>query len=115
MKLENIMTKKNKFKYSNSLAPGEVAVLKIIFKVTKAGEITNVVVVGTNVTGKVSAESNVVKLVNNTAPTPSPDSKPTTAKHEKVNEPATMKETGNPIFMLILVILAVIPIFRRKH
>ena len=105
----------NKFKYSNSLAPGEVAVLKIIFKATKAGEITNVVVVGTNVTGKVSAESNVVKLVNNTAPTPSPDSKPTTAKHEKVNEPATMKETGNPIFMLILVILAIIPIFRRKH
>ena len=105
----------NKFKFSNSLAPGDVAILKIIFKATKAGNITNVVVVTTNVTGKMSAESNSIKVVNKTTPTPSPDPKPTIDKHEKVNKPATMKETGNPIVMLILVILTIVPIFRRKH
>ena len=105
----------NKFKFSNSLAPGDVAILKIIFKATKAGNITNVVVVTTNVTGKMSAESNSIKIINKTTPTPSPDPKPTINKHEKVNKPATMKETGNPIVMLILVILTIVPIFRRKH
>ena len=66
-----------------------------------------------------------VEVVNKTNPHPRPHPKPEprpeptpeneTVKHKPVSEPATMHATGNPIILLLLAIMAIIPLRRRKH
>ena len=103
----------NKYIYSGSLAAGESISFTIVCNATKAGNVTNVVVAGSNATGNVS-DSVDVSISDNVVPDKKPvkdvaDEKP--AKHTVVDA----KATGNPIIMLLLIIFVLVPLRRRKH
>ncbi|MBR6024597.1 MAG: DUF11 domain-containing protein [Methanobrevibacter sp.] len=103
----------NRYLYSGSLAAGESISFTIVCNATKAGNVTNVVVAGSNATGNVS-DSVDVSISDNVVPDKKPvkdvaDEKP--AKHTVVDA----KATGNPIIMLLLIIFVLVPLRRRKH
>ncbi|WP_405279127.1 hypothetical protein [Methanobrevibacter sp.] len=118
----------NKFIYSGVLGIGESASFEMVFYATKEGSVINSVVAGSNMTDEIGDDVEV-EVVNKTKPHPRPHPKPEprpeprpeptpeneTVKHKPVSEPATMHATGNPIILLLLVIMAIIPLRRRKH
>jgi uncharacterized repeat protein (TIGR01451 family) len=104
----------DKFVYSGVLAPGEQAILKIIFQAISAGNVTNIVIAGSNMTSTVQANS-TVKIVNETDEPPVDPNDTETHEHVESTKPVEMPATGNPIMMLLLVIVAIIPLRRRKH
>jgi len=104
----------NKYAYSGSLAQNESASFTIVCNATKAANITNVAIAGSNMTGNVSASADV-SIIEEIIPTPTPT--PVTLEDEKpvVQVPMDSKATGNPIIMLLLIIFALIPLRRRKE
>ena len=104
----------NKYAYSGSLAQNESASFTIVCNATKAANITNVAIAGSNMTGNVSASADV-SIIEEIIPTPTPT--PVTPEDEKpvVQVPMDSKATGNPIIMLLLIIFALIPLRRRKE
>jgi uncharacterized repeat protein (TIGR01451 family) len=123
----------NKFIYSGILAPGESASFEMVFYATKAGDVTNNVVAGSNMTDEIGDDVEL-EIVNKTKPHPKPHPKPEPRPHPKPDpkpEPkpvpengttekvtgksATMPSAGNPIILLLLAIMAIIPLRRRKH
>ena len=96
----------NRYAYSGSLAAGESISLTIVCNATKALNVTNVAIVGSNMTGNVSANASVSIIET-------PDNRTTPEEPEYV--PVDTKATGNPIFMLLLIIFALVPLRRRKH
>ena len=118
----------NKFIYSGVLGVGESASFEMVFYAIKEGSVINSVVAGSNMTDEISDDVDV-EVVNKTKPHPRPHPKPKprpeprpeptpeneTVKHKPVSEPATMHATGNPIILLLLAIMAIIPLRRRKH
>ncbi len=118
----------NKFIYSGVLGIGESASFEMVFYATKEGSVINSVVAGSNMTDEIGDDVEV-EVVNKTKPHPRPHPKPEprpeprpeptpeneTVKHKPVSEPATMHATGNPIILLLLAIMAIIPLRRRKH
>ena len=118
----------NKFIYSGVLGIGESASFEMVFYATKEGSVINSVVAGSNMTDEIGDDVEV-EVVNKTKPHPRPHPKPEprpeprpeptpeneTVKHKPVSELATMHATGNPIILLLLAIMAIIPLRRRKH
>ena len=118
----------DKFTYSGELGIGESASFTITFDAVKEGNVTNSVVAGSNMTEEVDDHVDV-EIVNKTTPKPDPEPTPdpnpnptpepndnSTDKHVKaINEPVTMHATGNPIILLLLVLMAIIPLRRFKH
>ena len=118
----------NRFTYAGILAPGENASFTVVFKVTESGNFTNAVVAGADMSENATGETGL-EVVNETKPTPGPEPTPTpeptpgpeptpapeVPQHKDTVRTEEMKATGNPIFMLLLVILAIVPIRRRKH
>lgn len=113
----------DKYTYDGSLNPGESITLTIICKALEAGRVTNVAVAGSNLTGNVS-DSAVVEITEEKTPDSHNDTKPhnddtPTPIHKDDKKPIKAvindKATGNPILMLILVILVLIPLRRRKQ
>ena len=96
----------NKYLYSGTLAAGESISLTIVCNATKAANVTNVAIAGSNMTGNVSANASV--SINETPVEP-------VVPEEPENVPIDTKATGNPIFMLLLIIFALVPLRRRKH
>ncbi|WP_296881330.1 DUF11 domain-containing protein, partial [uncultured Methanobrevibacter sp.] len=109
----------DKFVYAGSLAPQKSASFTVVFAATIAGNVTNVVIAGSNMTSNVTNSSDI-EIVNKTKPTPHPTPKPTPkpvpepVPKETVEHFVDKHETGNPIILLLLVILAIIPIRIRK-
>jgi uncharacterized repeat protein (TIGR01451 family) len=95
----------NKFMFLGSLAPGESASFTVVFKAVKAGIATNVVVAGSNMTSDVTDSVNIIIKGNET-----PIDDNGTSEHS-----VGRYATGNPVILLLLAIIAVIPIKRRKH
>ena len=96
----------NKYTYSGSLAPGESISFTVTCLAVKVGNWTNTVIAGCNMTENVTASADVE--IKDVPPVPGND----TPVHKQTTR---MHETGNPILLLILVFLALIPIQRRKH
>ena len=107
----------NKFIYSGVLSVGESASFEMIFYAIKEGNATNTVVAGSNMTKEINDDV-YVEVINKTTPEPTPEPVPEndTINHESaVGESATMHATGNPIILLLLAIMVIIPLKRRKH
>ena len=114
----------NRYDYNGSLDSNESVTLTIICRAIEAGYVTNVVIAGSNLTGNVS-DNVVVQVIDEEevdptpdptpAPTPIPDSEPADGDDKPVKVSVDDKATGNPVLMLILVILMVIPLRRRKQ
>ena len=100
----------NIFTYDGILAPGENVSFTIYFMALKTGNFTNSITAGSNMTGNVSSsvEFEVLNKTNKT-------NKTTPVNPKKSVKPIRMHETGNPIVLLLLVIIAIIPLKRRKH
>ena len=98
----------DKFIYDGVLAPGESASFTVTYMTFIAGNFTNTVIAGSNMTENVT-DSVEFEIMGKDKP-PIDDNK--TKAHK---ESAVMHETGNPIALLMLVIFALIPIIRRKH
>ena len=109
----------NKFIYKGVLGIGENASFTMVFTAVKEGNVINVISAGSNMTEEIDDEADV-EVVNKTEPdshpqpTPGPENE-TVEKTAEFNNPVVMRETGNQIFMLLLVILALMPLKRRKH
>ena len=105
----------NRYIYSGSLAPNESVSFTIVCNATKVGNVTNVAIAGSNMTGNASDSVNV-EIINETDPTPvTPDTPVTPEEKEPVVQvPMDSKATGNPIVMLLLIIFALIPLRRRR-
>ncbi|WP_295113878.1 CARDB domain-containing protein [uncultured Methanobrevibacter sp.] len=123
----------DKFTYSGELGIGESASFTITFDSIKEGNVINTIVAGSNMTEEIDNHVDV-EIVNKTKPAPKPTPKPkpkpepkpvpkpvhpvnnTTGKHiNAISEPVTMHATGNPIILLLLVLMAIIPLRRFKH
>ena len=112
---DNWIKEASKFIYGRLLAKGESAVLSVTFNTTKAGNFTNTAVAGSNMTANVTASVDF-EVVNNTQPVPEPE--PVVPQPENATDTvpeAAMPATGNPVVMLLLVIMAIIPLRRRKQ
>ena len=128
----------NKFIYSGKLAPGESATFTVMFDTTKTGNLTYKVAAGSNATSEVESNDTVEVLKKDTPkpkpkpgpkpgpkpkpspkpgpkPGPKPSPGPVKPGHGISSKAVVMKETGNPIILLLLAILACIPLKRRKH
>ena len=105
----------NKFTYSGVLAPNEQASFKIVFKAIKAGNITNVVIAGANMTGNVTDSADVEIIAKNGTKHDDKNNSKTHPAPKKVSHATKMHETGNPLVLLLLAIIAIIPIKRRKQ
>lgn len=79
----------------------------IVCNATKVCNVTNVATVFSDLAGNVSAHADV-EVVNNTSPV-----EPVTP--EPIHVPVDSKATGNPIMLLLLIILALIPLRRCKQ
>ena len=99
----------NNYYYSGSLAPGESVSFTIVCNATKVCNVTNVATVFSDMAGNVSANADV-SVINSTQPEPEP-----VVPNEPVHLSVDSKATGNPIMMLLLIILAFIPLRRRKE
>jgi uncharacterized repeat protein (TIGR01451 family) len=99
----------DKFIYAGILAPQKSASFIVVFNATIAGNVTNVVIAGSNMTANVTSSVDV-EIVNKTEPTPHP----TPESGKPVTQYVDKHATGNPIILLLLVILAIIPIRIRK-
>ena len=99
----------DKFIYAGILAPQKSASFTVVFNATIAGNVTNVVIAGSNMTANVTSSVDV-EIVNKTEPTPHP----TPESGKPVTQYVDKHATGNPIILLLLVILAIIPIRIRK-
>ncbi len=123
----------DRFDYSNDLAPGESAALYVVFRALKAGNATNNIVAGSNLTGNVR-DSADVEIINKISPAPTPEPSPSPSPSPspipepeptpapvpqpdspKDSDPAVMRNTGNPILLLLLAIFAVIPLRKREN
>ena len=110
----------NSYYYSGSLAPGESVSFTIICNATEVGNVTNVATVFSDLVGNVSDNADV-SIINGTGPQPGPQPEPqpepvdpeTPEKHTHV--PMDKKATGNPIILLLLIILSFIPLRRRRN
>ena len=110
----------NSYYYSGSLAPGESVSFTIICNATAVANVTNVATVFSDLVGNVSDNADV-SIINGTGPQPGPQPEPqpepvdpeTPEKHTHV--PMDNKATGNPIILLLLIILAFIPLRRRRN
>lgn len=87
------------------MAPQEYTSFTVVFNAAIAGNVTNVVIAGSNMTGNVTNSCDA-EIVNKTEPTPKHD--------EPVTQYADKHATGNPIILLLLVIMVIIPIRIRK-
>ena len=117
----------DKFIYNGVLGIGESASFTMEFTAVKEGNVNNGISAGSNMTEEVDDDVDV-EIVNKTKPAPGPEPTPgptpdptpspeneTVEKTDEFNKPVVMRETGNPIILLLLVILALIPLKRRKH
>ena len=110
----------NSYYYSGSLAPGESISFTIICNATVVANVTNVATVFSDLVGNVSDNADV-SIINGTGPQPGPQPEPqpepvdpeSPEKHTHV--PMDKKATGNPIILLLLIILAFIPLRRRRN
>ena len=102
----------NEYTYEGSLAPGASASFKVQYNATKAGNYTNYVTAGSNMTGNVTVGLKF-EVVNETSGGNDSDKNQSHISKEK--QSVIMHETGNPIMLFLLVIFALIPIKRRKH
>ncbi|WP_295594027.1 hypothetical protein [uncultured Methanobrevibacter sp.] len=94
------------------LEPGETRVLNIVVQVTKLGEISNFVIVDCNqeFVNVTSTYDNVTIVV---VEHPEPEDNDTVAHH---SSGARLKEAGNPLMMLLVVLLsAAVCAIRRKQ
>ena len=97
--------------FGDSLAPGEYAGFYIIFNTTCVGNLTNVIVSG-NLTA-----NDTVEVLNKTVP----DENKTTPEenttiHDKpgVNKVNISSATGNPLLLILLILLNLVVLRRRK-
>ena len=97
----------DKFIYGGVLAPNKTASFTVIYQAFSAGNFTNTVIAGSNMTENVTDSVDFEITGKDVHPHHNE-----TKVHE---ESAVMHETGNPIALLMLVIFALIPIIRRKH
>lgn len=112
----------NNYYCSGSLAPGESVNFTIICEAIEVCNVTNVATVFSDRVGNVSAEA-AVSVVNNTEPGPEPGPEPQPKPvnpvepetHEPVHVSTDSKATGNPIMLLLLIILAFVPLRRRRN
>lgn len=103
----------DEFVYVGSLAPQEYTSFTVVFNAAIAGNVTNVVIAGSNMTGNVTNSCDA-EIVNKTEPTPGSTPEPTPKHDEPVTQYADKHATGNPIILLLLVIMVIIPIRIRK-
>ncbi len=95
------------------MAPQEYTSFTVVFNAAIAGNVTNVVIAGSNMTGNVTNSCDA-EIVNKTEPTPGSTPEPTPKHDELVTQYADKHATGNPIILLLLVIMGTIPIRIRK-
>ena len=95
----------NKFIYLGTLAPTDMIELVVIFRAVSDGEATNVVIAGSNMTGN---ESDMVFIDIEAG-----HGNETPSYHKQ--SASRMYETGNPVMLLLLAVIAIIPIKGRKH
>lgn len=132
----------NKFAYSGVLGAGESASYTLYFDTTKEGTFTVEATASSNlVSGVYGNGSTVVSKVPETEPDTNSSESPSDNSSDSPNESpsddssdspsespsddssdspsgsdsVSMKETGNPIFLLVLAILACLPILRREE
>ena len=105
----------DRYDYNGTLDLNETATLIIECRATRALNVTNVVTAGSNLTGNVT-DSADVSIINEDSSNPNKTSVNKTHKTQKpVQADIDEKATGNPILVLLLVILAIIPLRRRKQ
>ena len=106
----------NAYYYSGSLAPGESVSFTIVCNATKVCNVTNVATVFSDMAGNVSANADV-SIIGGDQPVnpvePVVPVEPDTPQPDHV--PMDSKATGNPIMMLLLIILLFIPLRRRRN
>ena len=109
----------NAYYYSGSLAPGESVSFTIVCNATKVCNVTNVATVFSDMAGNVSANADV-SIIGGDQPVDPVDPvepvvpvEPDTPQPDHV--PMDSKATGNPIMMLLLIILLFIPLRRRRN
>ena len=109
----------NTYYYSGSLAPGESVSFTIVCNATKVCNVTNVATVFSDMAGNVSANADV-SIIGGDQPVDPVDPvepvvpvEPDTPQPDHV--PMDSKATGNPIMMLLLIILLFIPLRRRRN
>ena len=130
---------KNKWTYKGIMAPGEKSQFTVFFKTVKAGNFTNIIGAGSNLTNETTAENvteafdnktdnfnstpevNESKIVpeNSTVYKPNTDNENKTdaidvSKDLKETDANFKRATGNPIFALLAVLLAVCVLRVRK-
>ena len=101
----------NKFIYKKTLEVGESANFTIFFKTNKVGNFTNVIMAGSNETPN-STVNNTTKVINKSQS--DEESNKTPEKQDIVKETKIEKATGNPILMLLMVLI-LIPLLKRKY
>ncbi|MBQ9025611.1 MAG: DUF11 domain-containing protein, partial [Methanobrevibacter sp.] len=94
------------FTYNATLLVGESASFTVFFNTQEAGNITNRVIAGCNLTGNITSASNTTQVLGND-----------TVVEENITQAIETiidnnKTTGNPIFVLLLALFAIIPIRR---
>ena len=97
------------FKYSEKLSIGESANFTVFFNTKEAGNITNRVIAGSNMTGDIISASNTTQVLFND----------TVIEEENITHTIETiidgnKDTGNPIFVLLLALFTIIPLRRFK-
>ena len=118
----------NRFVYNGELKPGESISYTLHFDTLRAGTFVPCVVAGSNLTSNASAKarSNNVTEVIDSKNDDSDDiddgvDDDSTSEIEPMGEKQSInavmdeKATGNPIIMLLLIILAIVPLRRRKQ
>lgn len=100
----------NKFIYKKVLGVGESANFTIFFKTTKVGNFTNVIMAGSNETDNTTVENTTQVIKDNSS---NGENNQTPEKTDIIKE-TKLEKTGNPILMLIMVLL-IIPLIKRKY
>ncbi|WP_407379726.1 hypothetical protein, partial [Methanobrevibacter sp.] len=97
------------FKHNATLHVGESASFTVFFNTLKAGNITNRVTAGSDLTGNITSASNTTQVLSNG----------TVVEDENITQAIETiidnnKTTGNPIIVLLLALFAIIPLRRFK-
>ena len=88
----------------------ESANFTIFFKTTKVGNFTNVIMAGSNETDNTTVENTTQVIKDNSS---NGENNQTPEKTDIIKE-TKLEKTGNPILMLIMVLL-IIPLIKRKY
>ena len=99
----------NKWTYKGVLKPNESASFIVIFDTSKVGNFTNTVEAGSDQTGPCEAE-NTTEVIDKTDKSIQKTPKAKSTYLQSIN-------AGNPIFalLLVLVILGILPVYRKKE